>query len=282
MDSKTLPDAPRACPPRNDLRGELNAVWSRNHHCYNAYVDGKLVILNDGQPYVEAGDVFMGVPRATAKARKFEGLARMAKDIDEVALRIPRRVFDALVEHERAYGKLSKIPATELCASGADLLRDNSWPFCRDCLMPFENMFNGTAGEGLWVSRIDDGADICGPCWLGDEYAGDHEKMVAHVLRCDLGGDWQAKTARGQILRHPRDAWMAFEAVTLGYWNSGGLFELLRMHSVSLSTAAIVIGTMAAEIVALAREQLEDKAAAKASAEAARRAAWRDEQRVCA
>ncbi len=236
---------PQTC-PRNDLRTELNALANRNLQRYQGRED-------EGPILLEGKDLYWRFP-------------------DYNRSRIPRHVFDALVEHEKRFGRLSRLTEDDREISGADLLDDNRWPFCRECLSPFENLLNGHAGQGCWVSRIEDGADICGPCWLGETYGWDASKMIEHVIRHDLGDALLREAARYPLRRgHGETA--AADSIMCSYWRSPGLFELLRLHRVSVETSATVIFRLAKAL--LAAMHADEKAAL-----AARKALWRDERRA--
>jgi hypothetical protein len=165
---------------------------------------------------------------------------------------VPREIFDRLVDHERRFGRLSRLADDDRVTSGADLLEDNSWPFCGDCLLPLESMLNGHAGLGYWVSRIADGESLCGACWLAGHYGNDHDRMIDHVLRYDLPDRLMLAFARADAYRRrkPQDS---IDALCRSYWRSPGLFELLRLHRVSMATAAAVVSRMAKALVAAVR-----------------------------
>ncbi len=241
MSAISLNDSLRAY--RNDLRGELNALANRN-----------LVRLN-GIGDLTIDPLVIGVPLA-----------------DGWHCLMPRSVFNDLVDHERRFGRISRIADEDRVLSGIDLLHDNSWPFCRDCLLPFVTMLNGHPGCGDWVNRIEDGAELCECCWLAEHYAGDRRKMIEHALRCDVGDD--SRLVRVE-LRRGRDRDGIIERLQRSYWRSPGLRELLRLHRVSMAESAGVILRM---LEALIVEVKAKEGERNSRAEAARRAIWRDER----
>ena len=225
MRTETLTLNPRAY--RNDLRAELNTVANRNLD----RVNGLGLIL---------GLHAIGV-----------GLA------DGWRCLMPREVFDDLVDHEKRFGRASGIAEDDRCASGVELWRDNSWPFCRECLLPFTTMLQGDAGgRGCWVNRIEDGAELCECCALAENYAGDRKQMISHVLRCDMGDD--SRLVRVE-LRRGRDRDGIIERLQRSYWRSPGLRELIRLHRVSLSDCAEVIARMLKDLVNEVMKSQRDK-----------------------
>lgn len=221
MSIDNLPDSQRAY--RNDLRGEINAIANCNLTSFQG-VEG--LSLHPSNLLVRPPNY-----NEDPYQRCF----------------IPREVFDDLVQHEKRFGRVSRMATEDRAVSGVDLLRDNSWPFCRDCLLPFVTLLNGHHRTGYWVSRIEDGAELCESCWLTEHFAGDHVQMIEHVLRCDIGDDSRLIRV---YLRRGFDAEAIIFQTTEGYWRSPGLFELLRLHRVSLTECAGVILRMIKALIA--------------------------------
>jgi hypothetical protein len=220
---------------RNDLRGEMNFIVNYNL-CRHYGIEG-----------LSLSPVVISVRRPNYDEDK---------DPYEPCF-ITRERFDELVEHEKRFGRVSRIAEDDRQISGVDLRRDNSWPFCRDCLLPFTTMLQGDIGtRGCWVTRIEAGAELCECCWLAAHYCGDREAMIQHVLDQDMGDDRRlirAELRRGFdraaiIYRHSRD-----------FWTSPGLRELIRLHRVSLTECAGVIlrilRTLITEVKADERER---------------------------
>lgn len=257
----TLTDRPRASAGRTDLRAELNALARFN------------VARKNVAPDLSGGDFWIPISMALAKRGGFDGLARSTYCPDGsvgVVCKMPRDLFLELLEHERRYGRLPvRKPGDAQCACGAELpmpgyrrrvcsecafssgavvLDDNSWPFCADCLLPFVTMLGGRTRIGTWVERIEDGADLCGCCWLAEHYNGDAEKMVEHVLSRSRTSDRDfAAFEFGRRGKQSRD--QIFDDIALMPWSEPGLWELLRLHRISLTTAATFILRRARGIV---------------------------------
>jgi hypothetical protein len=202
---------------RNDLRGELNALANRS-----------LIRINGIGLTLDSRVIGVGLA-------------------DGFRCLMPREVFDDFVDHEKRFGRVSRIAEDDRQISGVDLRRDNSWPFCRDCLLPFTTMLQGDIGaRGCWVTRIEDGAELCECCWLAEHYAGDRSAMIAHVLACDIGDD---KRLIRVELRRRRDRDCIIERLAPSYWRSMGLRELVRLHRVSLAESAETITRMLKDLV---------------------------------
>jgi len=208
------------------LRAELNDLWRRNHQLYQRRESEGPIVLGD--IWVQLGD--------DPKQNSFYEGAPM-----------PRRVFDRLVEHERRFGRISRTSDEDYYASGMVVSEDNSWPFCSECLLPLVTMLNGHPGQGVWVEPIADAAEVCACCWLAEHYDGDHDRMIEHVVRVDIGDEIAQAFLRNDVLRGIRagrlagDYHMALCNLALVYFESAGLFELLRLHRVSVREAATVI-----------------------------------------
>jgi hypothetical protein len=136
-------------------------------------------------------------------------------------------------------------------------------------------MLNGYVGLGCWVSRIADGESSCGACWLAHHYGGDRVRMIEHVLRCDLAD--RLMTAFARAGRYRRLAMQdAADELSRSYWRSPGLFELLRLHRISMFTAAAVILRLAKALVAaVANDEVRIDRLARADG-------WRGDRRSCA
>src|SRR5208337_1475101 len=99
----------------------------------------------------------------------------------------------------------------------------------------------------VWVCPIEDGAELCGCCWLAEHYDGDHDRMIEHVIRHDVGDSIAQAFLRADILRGIRtgrlagDYHMALCDLAMIYFESPGLFELLRLHRVGVREAAAAI-----------------------------------------
>jgi hypothetical protein len=217
---------------RNDLRAELNHVFNDQGH-----------IVLDGH------DIGVGLPELEQQK------------LNAFSCRMRRQVFDDLVRHEKLFGRVSCITEEDRELSGVGLLKDNSWPFCSCCSLPFTSMLQGDVGErGYWVSRIEDGADLCECCWLAEHYGGDHHAMIRHVLERDIGPESAVRWLRIEMRR---EHWVSFPN-RCGYrtdyvgtavmklersaWHSPGLRELIRLHRVSLVECAVVIVQIVKEL----------------------------------
>ncbi|MFZ0678624.1 hypothetical protein [Candidatus Binatus sp.] len=263
MDKATLTNTPRAC-TRNDLRTELNKLWRRNHSVYQGRESEGPIVL---------GDIWVQLDDDPSHRGYYEGASMY------------RRAFDRLVEHERRFGRISRTSEEDRYESGLVVLDDNSWPFCSECLLPFVTVLNGYPRSGVWVERIEDGADLCGCCWLDDHYAGDHDRMIEHVIRHDLGDEMAQASLRADIRRGVRagrvsgDHGMALRELARAYFDSPGLFELLRLHRVAVREAAAVIWRTINATLAEVQAQAQ---ARRRLALTRRDKLWRSEQRESA
>jgi len=258
----------RAYPARCDLRRELNQIWKEN---FKQFCD-------------ESGNTFWGwsPDHITVTYPSYV--------LHDPPCFMLRSIFDELVEHEKRFGKLSGIADEDRELSAANVLRDGAWPACESCHLPFVTMFNGHQGFGAWVCRIEHGDALCEACWLTERYGGDHEKMIEHVLRVDMVTPVIRQSIAVDLRRHaPRmgdRGWGAWEVIyshSRTWWHSPGLRELLRLHRVSLTTAAGVIVRMISEMVADRKSKEKEiahrRAATRQAWESAHRAAWIEEQR---
>ncbi len=221
---------------RNDLRTELNAIANQNLYRYQGIEGltlGLHVIHVEAPGYVDRDEY----ARLSPKER------RAVRDPYRPGPAMSRQRFDELVEHERRFGRISRITDEDRQISGVDPLHDNSWPFCRDCLLPFVTMLNGHPRQGYWVCRTGDADEICECCWLEQRYAADRKRVIEHVLRYDYGGDVMRQSVRVGLRRGWDDDTVIYQNIR-DYWQSPGLFELLRLHRVSLSESAGVILSM--------------------------------------
>jgi hypothetical protein len=249
MRTETLTPNPRAY--RNDLRSELNAIANYNLTRFQGVEGLSLsphVIYVREPGYVSKGDYFLMSPKERQTVR----------DPYRPGPALERQRFDELVEHERRFGRISRIADGDRQVSGVDLLADNSWPFCRDCLLPFVTMLNGHARLGCWVCRIEDRDELCESCRLTEAYAGNRTRMIEHVLRDDFGGDVMRQSVRVGLRRGWDDDTLIFQNIR-DYWQSPGLFELLRLHRVGMSESAgailSMLETLIAEVKANERER---------------------------
>jgi hypothetical protein len=252
---------------RNDLRGELNAIANYNLHNYQGIEGLSLsahVIYVREPGYVSKGDYFNMTPKER----------RTVRDPYRPSPAISRRRFDELVDHEHRFRSISRTAEGDRQISGVDLLCDNSWPFCRECLLPFVTMLNGHARLGCWVCRIEDDDELCECCWLAEHYAGDRKRMIEHVLRCDFGGEVMRASVRIGLRRGWDDDTLVYQNIR-DYWQSPGLFELLRLHRVSMSECAGAILSMLETLIAEVRV---DERARKQQSDARRDAIWREER----
>ncbi|MGA7873044.1 MAG: hypothetical protein WCA22_19310 [Candidatus Binatus sp.] len=266
--SPTTISEPRV-PWRNDLRAELNSIANCNLHKYTGIEGlslGLHVIHVHPPDYVSKDDYTF---KLSWKER------RLTRDPHRPQPALSRQRFDELVDHERRFGRRSRIADEDRVLSGVDLLADNSWPFCRTCGLPFAAMLNGHPRQGFWVCRIEDGADLCECCWLAEHYAGDRQAMIQHVLAQDLGGDVMRASVRLGLRRGWDDDTIFFRNVE-AYWTSPGLFELLRLHRVSMSESA---GVILQVLEALIAEAKPEERLSKQQRDERRAALWRDEQR---
>ena len=222
---------------RNDLRAELNAVANYNLHNYYGIEGPSLglhVIYVNPPGYVSKEDYFKMSPKE----------CRTVRDPYRPGPAIARERFDELVEHEGHFGRRSSLTEHDRQLSGVELLKDYSWPRCHSCALPFTTMLQGDVGErAFWVNRIEDGDELCECCWLAEHYGGDRERMIEHVLRCDYGGEVMRQSIRVALRRGWDDDTIFYQNVR-DYWMSPGLFELLRLHRVSMSESAGVILSM--------------------------------------
>jgi hypothetical protein len=223
---------------RNDLRGELNRVYNHGRVVFQGR-EAEGPIMRDWED--------IGVELSEPARSKLSALY----------CRMPREVFHGLVDHEKRFARISRLTEDDRQLSGVDLLQDNRWPFCRDCLLPFTTLLQGDiGGRGCWVNRIEDGADLCECCWLSENYAGDHAKMIEHVLRCDMGDD--SRWLRVE-LRRGRDLDIVVGHLEHSYWRSPGLRELIRLHRVSLTECAEVIVRMVKDLVKRVRRDERER-----------------------
>jgi hypothetical protein len=222
---------------RNDLRGEMNAIYNRNRVVYQG--------RESEGPIVRPGDdIFISLP------------GEAQRRLNSFGCRMPRHVFDDAVDQEKRFGRRSSIVADDREISGVGPLCDNSWPFCRDCLLPFTTLLNGHAGHGYWVSRIEDDSELCECCWLAEHYASDRAQMIEHVLRSDTGDD-------ARLIRVERRRGSDLDIITThlerGSWHSPGLRELIRLHRVSLTECAEVIVRMVRDLVKKVRCEVHER-----------------------
>lgn len=236
---------------RNDLRGELNAIYNSNRTVYQGReAEGPIVL--------PGSDIGVRLPEE-AQCR-----------LNALSCRMPWQVFDDLVEHDRCFGRISRIADENRVLSGVDHLRDNSWPFCRDCRLPFVTMLNGHPRHGYWVCRIEDGEELCEACWLAEHYGGDRARMIEHVIASDMGDD--SRWIRAQMRREHWEPTPGMEGtagarhwtdyvgtavmhIERSYWQSPGLRELIRLHRVSLVECAETIVRMIKELVKRVRRE---------------------------
>jgi hypothetical protein len=215
---------------RNDLRGELNAHYNAARTVFQG-LESYGPIVRDWE------DIFITIPDEAQRR------------LNSFGCRMPRGVFDDLVDHEKRFSRRSRI-VEDREISGVGLLHDNSWPFCRDCLLPFTTLLNGHAGHGCWVSRIEDDSPLCESCSLAEHYGGDHSQMIEHVLRSDMGDD-------SRLIRVELRRGRCLDIITMHLerdsWHSRGLRELIRLHRVSLIECAEVIVRMVKDLVKRAR-----------------------------
>jgi len=249
MDSSIIiTDSPRAYPLRNDLRKELQAIASRNAV---RVTDGNGRVLNDGQRVINGDFLYIRVLKAAAIAGGFNKLAmpQLRQGSDGYLCGIPREFFFELVDHEQRFGRTSRITEADRVFSGVPMLTDNGWPFCSECLLPFTTMANGHPRTGVWVEPIADGEYICGCCWLASNYHGDAGAMINHVLAGQTRG---ARSKAAYLLEHVHPKWwvgFGYQDVTPLLWAAPGLWELLRLHRVSLAATAAGILRYACEII---------------------------------
>jgi hypothetical protein len=250
---------------RNNLRGELNAIANYNLGHYQG-VEGLSLgnVVSVHPPGYVSHEVYGKMSPKELRAHR---------DPYRPGPAMERKRFDELVDHERRFGRISRTVEDDRHFSGVDVLHDNSWPFCSACLLPFVTMLNGHPGQGVWVQRIEDGDELCECCWLDEHYAGDRQKMIEHVLY-DLTGDALRCSVRLQIRRGWDDDTIFYQTVRT-YWSAPGLFELLRLHRVSVSESAGVILQILEAMIAKAKADERER---KSRAEAARRAIWREER----
>jgi hypothetical protein len=247
MDSQIIDRTLRAY--RNDLRAELNAVAEAGRVVYQGReAEGRVL---------GHGDLYIPLPDDVQRKSGF------------LNVRLPRDVFDALVEHERRFGRTSRIAEADRVFSGVSMLNDASWPFCSECLLPFATLLNGHAGIGVWVERIEDSSPLCGSCWLASEYHNDLDRMVEHTL--SALNPLQRAVIAFQLRRKENRRDVTYFAMPT-FCRAPGLFELLRLHRVSLIKAAVVIVRHTLSLVDAVRsdEQSIDRFAARDS--------WRGEQ----
>ncbi|HXN85590.1 MAG TPA: hypothetical protein VN867_05940 [Candidatus Binataceae bacterium] len=252
---------------RNDLRTELKTIAKCSLHNYYGIEGlslGLHVIHIDPPGYVSKEDYF----KMSSKERS------TCRDPYRPGPAMERQRFDELVEHECRFGRISRMADEDRQVSGVDLLGDNSWPFCRDCLLPFATMLNGHPRLGYWVNRIEDADELCEACWLTQHYAGDRQKMIQHVLAQDFGGAVMRQSVRVGLRRGWGDDTLIYQNVR-DYWMSPGLFELLRLHRVSMSESAGVILSMLETLIAEVRVDERER---KQQRDARRAAIWREER----
>lgn len=251
MSIDKLPENPRAY-WRNDLRGELNAIANRNAQCVQGIgltLGPKVLGLCpvDGCPHLEgplkaeewppANRVFsIGIPLTNGWH-----------------CTMPWQVFEDLVDHERRFGRRSRLKEDDRQLSGVELLRDYSWPRCHGCSLVFATILQGdVGGRGYWVNRIEDGAYLCESCWLAEHYNGDCKAMIEHVLAHDIGDD--SRWIRVE-LRRGRGLDIVTVHIERSYWHSPGLRELIRLHRVSLADCADVIVRTVTDMVRKVRRE---------------------------
>ena len=250
---------------RNDLRAELNAIANDNLKRIQGLSLSPHVIHVDPPGYVSRENYFLMSPKER----------RSCRDPYRPGPAMERGRFDELVEHERHFGRISRLTENDRQLSGVELLKDYSWPRCHGCALPFTTILQGDVGErGYWVSRIEDGAELCEACWLTEHYAGDRQKMIQHVLAQDCGGAVMRVSIRIGLRRGWADDTLIFQNIR-DYWNSPGLFELLRLHRVSMSESAGVILSMLETLIA---EVKADERLRKQQRDARRAAIWREER----
>lgn len=163
---------------------------------------------------------------------------------------MPRAMFDELVEHERRFGRLSKLSEDDRILSGAHVLRDEEWrwPKCRVCRLPLVCVDNGTPGIGLWVQATEDGGDICWPCGLAERFGDDRSGMIEQAVRSGFSDALLRRFALIGI-RKGRDRDLVTDAISPTLWRAPALFELLRLHRIGMREVSAVIWKVAREIV---------------------------------
>jgi hypothetical protein len=274
MSSINIPPSPRAHPRRHDLRAEINQVANYNLRAYYG-IEG-LSLSRHSIQVRHPGYIDFDTFHAMSPKEQ-----RSVRDPYSPGVTMYRERFDALVAHEKQFGKLSGMADDDRELAGVNVRRDGAWPACRDCGLPFVTMLNGHQGYGVWVCRIEDGDPLCECCWLAETYSGDRQ-MIEHVLRWDFGGKAMRLSVRADLRRY-NDVEQVFRRNVSAYWQSPGLFELLRLHRVSLTASAGVILHMLESLIAEIRldERVRREATITRKLEREKQMAplWLEEQR---
>jgi hypothetical protein len=170
---------------------------------------------------------------------------------------MPRDLYFELLAHECAYGSLPRRKPGDAICSGCQapelshggphrFCRDceiergtnlpSDWPYCAKCDLPFPTYTAGENGKGTWVAPSSDGSPICEACALEECCAGDVDAMIESQVGFGL-----ASRREIQIMGRRCSAGSILNWVIRYAWSNRALFELLRLHRVSVVAVATAI-----------------------------------------